>query len=107
MLAPVVPVSVDDPTVVGVPETVQVMTPAGATVVGGVGEHDVVKPAGNPLTAHVAAVAAIAGAAAFIHVNVPLYGVPTAATVGRPDILMLMSDETLTNVHVIVCPPPL
>lgn len=70
-VAPVVPLSAELPTVVGVPETVQVMTALGATVVGGVGEHAVVRPAGNPVTAHVAFVAAMAGEAAFEHVKLP------------------------------------
>ena len=73
LVALVVPVRVEEPTVVGVPETVHVMTPPTARLAtGGIGEHDVVKPAGNPLMAHVALVAAIDGAAAFEHVNVPL-----------------------------------
>lgn len=72
LVAPVVPVIGELPTVVGVPETVHEMTPPGATVAGGVGLHVAVKPAGKPLTAHVAPVAATAGEAAFAHVNVPL-----------------------------------
>lgn len=63
-VAPVVPVTVTLPTVVGVPDTVQVMAAPGATVAGGAGEQTVVNPAGKPLTAHEALVAAIAGAAA-------------------------------------------
>ena len=70
--APVVPVSVAEPTVVGVPETVHVIAAPAATVAGGVGAHEVLNPAGKPLIAHVAPVAASAGDAAFEHVNVPL-----------------------------------
>jgi hypothetical protein len=71
LLAPVVPLIVEAPGVVGVPETVHVMAALGATVLGGVGVHDVISPAGSPLTAHAALVAAIAGDAAFVQVNVP------------------------------------
>jgi hypothetical protein len=71
LLAPVVPLMADVAGDVGVPETVHVIAAPGATVDGGVGAHDVVRPAGRPLTAHDALVAAIAGAAAFEHVNVP------------------------------------
>jgi hypothetical protein len=70
--APVVPVTVDDPSAVGVPVTVHEITPDGATDVGGKGVHDCVKPAGRPETEQAAAVAVIAGAAAFEQVNVPL-----------------------------------
>jgi hypothetical protein len=72
LVAPVVPVSGAVPTAVGVPETVHVIDAPGATVVGGVGEHVVVRPAGKPATAQVAAVAAMAGDAAFEHVKVPV-----------------------------------
>jgi hypothetical protein len=104
--APVVPDSVAAPGAVGVPETVHVMLAPGATAAGGTGEHVVVNPAGNPETAHVAAVAANAGAGAAAHVNVPVYGVPTVAVVGRPLKLIDISAAALTNEHVIVCPPP-
>ena len=70
--AEVVPDNIAAPTTVGVPETVHVILAPAATVAGGVGAHDVVSPAGSPLTAHDALVAAIAGNAAFEHVNVPL-----------------------------------
>jgi hypothetical protein len=66
--APVVPVSVDVPTVVGVPETVQVIEPPAATVTGVAGEHNAVRPAGSVAMAQVAAVAATAGDAALVHV---------------------------------------
>lgn len=68
LVAPVVPFKVDDPVAVGVPETEHVITPAATTVVGGTGEHDEVKPAGNPLIAHPALVAATAGEAALLQV---------------------------------------
>lgn len=71
-VAPVVPETLTVPVAVGVPETVQVMTPDGATLVGGVGEQLVVKPAGRPATAHVAAAAVTEGEAPFVHVNEPL-----------------------------------
>ena len=72
LLALVVPVTVDDATVVGVPETVQVILAPAATEVGGTGEHVVVKPAGSPLTAQVAAAAVCVADAALVQVNVPL-----------------------------------
>lgn len=71
-VAPVVPVSVTVPTTVGVPVTEQLIDAPGATVVGGVGVQVVVSPAGRPAIAHVALVAAIAGAAALVHVNDPV-----------------------------------
>ena len=72
LVAPVGPVSVLVPTVVGVPETVHGIFAPGATLTGGFGAHEVESPAGRPATAHVALVAATAGAPAFAHVNVPL-----------------------------------
>ena len=69
--APVEPVKVLVPGVVGVPDTVQVMEAPGATLVGGVGEQDAVRPAGSPLTAQLAPTAATSGDAPFEHVNVP------------------------------------
>ena len=72
LVAPVVPVNVLEPGVVGVPETVHAILAPGATVAGGVGEQLVVNPAGRPLTAHVAFVAVTSGDAPFEHVNVPL-----------------------------------
>ena len=71
-VAAVVPVSVEEPTAVGVPETVQVILPPGITDAGCVGVHVVERPAGRPDTAHVAPVAVISGAAPFEQVNVPL-----------------------------------
>lgn len=71
LLAPVVPVNVELPGVVGVPETVHVIVAPGATLTGGTGEQTVVKPAGSPAMAHVAPVAVISGAAPFEHVKVP------------------------------------
>ena len=72
LVAPVVPESVLEPGVVGVPETVHVTVAPAATVAGTAGAHDVDSPAGNPLTAHVALVALNAGAPALVQVNVPL-----------------------------------
>jgi hypothetical protein len=71
--APVVPEIGAFPSAVGVPETVHVMTAPGATdAAGTVGEQLCDRPAGRPVTAHEAAVAATAGAAALVQVNVPL-----------------------------------
>jgi hypothetical protein len=58
--------------VVGVPDTVHVIdAPAASGVlVGTVGVHDVVRPAGRPVTAQPALIAAAAGEAAFVHLNV-------------------------------------
>ena len=105
--AAVVPVSAAAPIVVGVPETVHVMTPAGATVAGGVGEHEVLNPEGRPLTAHDALVAAIAGAAAFEQVKVPVYGTPMLPVAGSPAKLMLISEPTVAMACVAVLLPPL
>jgi hypothetical protein len=71
-VAPVVPLTVEIAGVVGVPVTVQRICAPGTTVDGGTGVHDVVRPAGRPVTAQLAAVAATAGAAAFLQTNVPL-----------------------------------
>lgn len=70
-VAPVVPLTVKLPGVIGVPLTVHEMLAPGATDAGGFGEHDAARPGGRPVTAHEAAVAATAGAAAFEHVKVP------------------------------------
>ena len=67
-VAPVVPVTVVAPVVVGVPDTVQLIDAPGATLTGGVGEHDDVSPGGKPLTAQVAEVAVISGDAPFLQV---------------------------------------
>lgn len=72
LLAPVTPLMVDEPVVVGVPETVQTICAPGVTEAGGVGVHDVVSPAGSPLTAQMALVAASAGEPALEHVKVPV-----------------------------------
>ena len=72
LLAPVVPVSVLAPLAVGVPETVHAIDAPGATLTGGVGAQDAVRPAGKPASEQVAAVAAIAGAAALEQVKAPL-----------------------------------
>ena len=72
LVAPVVPLSVAVPVAVGVPDTVQVMELPGATLVGGTGEHDVVRPAGKPATAQLADAAVKNGELPFEHMNVPL-----------------------------------
>ena len=72
LLALVVPDSVLVPTAVGVPEIVQVILAPATTLVGGVGEHDVLRPGGRPETAQVADAAVSAGARALVQVNVPL-----------------------------------
>jgi hypothetical protein len=70
--APVEPERVEVPTAVGVPETVQVIAAPGASdAAGTVGEHVVDRPAGRPVTAQAAPVAADAGAAALVQVNEP------------------------------------
>ena len=72
LVAPVVPVNVFEPGAVGVPETVQTNFAPGAMAAGAVGEHDVVRPAGRPVMAQVAPLAASAGAGAFVQLKVPL-----------------------------------
>jgi hypothetical protein len=106
-VAPVVPVTVDELGVVGVPETVHVIAAPGATEAGGTGEHAVVRPAGKPVTAQLAAVAAIAGAAAFEQVNVPVYGTPTFIVVGKPLRSILISEPTTATAFVALLLPPL
>lgn len=68
LVAPVEPLSDDEPGAVGVPETVQVIDAPGLTVAGGVGAQLEVRPAGSPAMAHDAAVAAMAGELAFVQV---------------------------------------
>jgi hypothetical protein len=105
--APVEPESADVPNAVGVPETVHVIAAPGASEAAGtVGEHVVVKPAGKPASAQLAFVAAIAGAAAFAHVNVPEYGTPMLAVAGKPARLMLMSEPDTATALVDVLLPP-
>jgi hypothetical protein len=72
-VAPVAPLTVEDPVAVGVPDTEQVIVALGASVeTGTAGVQPVtVTPAGRPVTAQVAFVAPTAGAAAFVQVNVP------------------------------------
>lgn len=70
--APVVPVSVLDPVLTGVPATVQVILAPAATVAGGVGEQVVLRPAGRPLIAHDAFVALAVAVAELVQVKVPL-----------------------------------
>lgn len=72
LVAPVVPLSVDEPVAVGVPDTVHEIVPPGAIVAGGVGVQDDVRPAGNPVMEHAALDAVTAGDAAFEQVYVPL-----------------------------------
>lgn len=96
-VAPVLPEIDAVPVAVGVPETVQVMVPEGATVAGGVGVHDVVKPAGKPVTAHDALVAATDGVAPLVHVKEPEYGTPIDAVVGKPARLIVMSELCTVN----------
>jgi hypothetical protein len=71
LVAPVVSVSGEAPTAVGVPVTVQVITApmATVTVVGTVGEHNVVKPAGSPAIAQVVPILAGAVAAGAVLVQ--------------------------------------
>ena len=106
LVAPVVPVRFAVAAAIGVPETVHVITPLGASVAGLLGEHTVVSPAGKPATAHVGDVAASAGATALVHVNVPLYGVPTLPVVGSPARLMLMSEPVVAMATVVWLLPP-
>lgn len=70
--APVVPVSVLDPVLTGVPATVQVILAPAATVAGGVGEQVVLRPAGRPLIVHDAFVALAVAVAELVQVKVPL-----------------------------------
>lgn len=98
LVAPVVPDRVDDPVVVGVPETVQVILAPAATETGGVGAHVKLRPDGNPDTAQDALVAARAGEAALVQVNVPEYGTPTLAPIGNALKSMLMSEPDTATV---------
>lgn len=69
--APVVPLTVLVPAAVGVPVTVQAMLAPMATVVGGVGVHVDVRPAGSPATEQVALVALSGALDEFVHEYVP------------------------------------
>ena len=60
------------PVLTGVPETVHVILAPAATLAGGVGEHDVLRPVGKPLRAQAALVAVAVAAAAFVQLKVPL-----------------------------------
>ena len=72
-VAPVVAVSVLEPTAVGVPLTGQEMLEPAATVAGGVGvQAPMVTPAGRPVSEQVAAVALAIAVALFVHFKVPL-----------------------------------
>jgi hypothetical protein len=74
LVAPVEPLIGALPTAVGMPDTVHVMAPPGATGddVGTLGEQTVLRPAGRPVMAQVAAVAAIDGVVALVQVKLPL-----------------------------------
>ena len=72
LLAPVVPESVLEPVAIGVPETVQVIFAPAATLAGGVGAHDVLRPTGRPARAQDADVADCVAAAELVQVNTPL-----------------------------------
>jgi hypothetical protein len=97
--APVVMVVDMVPGVVGVPLTVQVITPPMATVaaVGTVGEHVAVKPAGKAPMAQVAPMlaAAVAAGAVLVQVKLPVYGMPTWAA-GRLTMAGTMSEPVIT-----------
>jgi hypothetical protein len=101
LAAPVVSVSVELPTAVGMPVTVQVITAPTATVaaVGTVGLQTGVKPAGKPVMAQVAPMlAASVAVAALVQVKVPVYGVPTAAVIGMPAKDGTISEAVTTTV---------
>ena len=96
--APVVMVVDMVPGVVGVPLTVQVITPPMATVaaVGTVGEHVAVKPAGKAPMAQVAPMlaSAVAAGAVLVQVKLPVYGTPTWAA-GRLTMAGTMSEPVV------------
>jgi hypothetical protein len=106
LVAPVVSVSGELLTAVGMPVTVQVITAPIATVaaVGTVGLHTGVKPAGKPVIAQVAPIlaASVAPGAVLVQVKVPVYGAPTAAVVGMPAKDGTMSEAVTTTVAVAV-----
>jgi hypothetical protein len=108
LVAPVVPLSVALPTAVGVPDTVHVIAAPGATDAAGTdGAQTVLKPAGRPATAQLAAVAAIAGAAALLHLKVPVYATPMLAVVGNVVKSMLISELDGDNVADALLLPPI
>jgi hypothetical protein len=111
LVEPVVSVSGEVPTAVGVPVTVQVMTApmARVPVVGTVGEHKLLKPAGKPAIAQLVLTlaAAVAAGAVLVQVKVPLYGTPTCAVVGIPAKEGTMSEPVVTMELVTVLLPPL
>ena len=74
LLAPVVPFNVKLPVAVGVPVTGQEMVrPAASDATGVAGvQVPTLRPAGRPASEHVAAVAATAGAFAFVQVKLPV-----------------------------------
>lgn len=90
-VAPVVPVTVTGPAVVGVPATVQVtVCPTGTLVPGNhslfaglIVQAPTVTPEGRPLTPH--SVPATASALpALVQLKLPVYGTPTDAVAGKP-----------------------
>jgi hypothetical protein len=109
LVAPVVNVNGDVPTAVGVPVTLQVMTAPMPTVplVGTVGEHTLVKPAGKPAMAQVVLILAAAVAVAeLVHVKLPVYEVPTVAVAGIPTKDGTMSEPVVTMELVALLLPP-
>jgi hypothetical protein len=104
LLAPVVMLVDMVPNVVGVPLTVQVIAAPIATVpvVGTVGVHVVVKPAGKPAMAQVApaVAAAVAAGAVLVQVKLPVYGTPTWAVVGMPAKDGTMSEAVMATITV-------
>jgi hypothetical protein len=110
LAAPVVSVSGEVPTAVGVPVTVQVMAApmASVAVVGTTGIQVAVKPAGKPAMAQVVPIlaGAVAAGAVFVQVNVPLYGAPTIAVVGILTNDGTMSEPVVTMEAVALLLPP-
>ena len=107
LVAPVVAVRVVEPGAVGVPETAHEMLAPAAIVAGVDGvQTPMVTPGGRPLTEQVAAVALAVAVAAFVHLSVPEYGVPTVAVVGRPEMSGTMSEPTAAMSLVAELLPP-
>jgi hypothetical protein len=110
LAAPVVNVSGEVPTAVGVPVTLQVMMPPIDTVpaVGTVGEQTAVKPAGSPAMAQLVPMlaGAVAAGAVLVQVKVPLNGAPTVAVAGMPAKEGTMSDPVVVIAPVTVLLPP-
>lgn len=103
LVAPVVAVTVNEPPVVGVPETGHEIVAPAATVAGGTGvQAPTVTPGGRPETAHVALSADAVAVALLVHTTVPVYGVPTAALEGNPETSGVMSAPLMVTVRVAV-----